>query len=108
VALRPLSAGIPLANEDRSEAPLHVTVLGAAADPGVKALHAAALRAVASHEPIEVRDPADKRPLATSVVDPKLDRAALFLCTARACSSPVFRDGDVRKRILRAEMRTGQ
>jgi hypothetical protein len=61
-----------------------------------------------SHELIEVRDPSDPSPLPTSVAYPVLDRPALFLCTARACSSPVFRAEDVRKKIERAELQAGR
>ncbi|MBB5340485.1 DUF255 domain-containing protein [Tunturiibacter gelidoferens] len=104
VALLPLSAGVLLANEDMTEAPIHVTVVGPAASANVIALHAAALRSITSHELIEVRDPADPAPLPTSVTYPALKQAALFLCTAHACSSPIFRGEDVRAKIQRAEL----
>jgi uncharacterized protein YyaL (SSP411 family) len=100
-AMRPLSAPILLANEDAIQAPIHVTVLGAVSDPAFAALHAAALRAIRSHELIETRDPADPSP--SAIPYPTLDRAALFLCTARACSSPTFKPEDVRAKIERAE-----
>jgi hypothetical protein len=108
VALAPLSAGILLANQDVTEAPIHVTIVGASKHPDAMALHAAALRSVASHELIEVRDPSDPSPLPTSVSYPKLERPALFLCTASACSSPVFKAEDVRARIQRAELQSAR
>src|SRR5580658_1549473 len=108
VALRPMSAPILLANQDLTEAPIHVTVIGALSDSNTPALRTAALRAMTSHELIEMRDPSDPSPLPTSVAYPVLDRPALFLCTARACSSPVFRAEDVRKKIERAEMQAGR
>jgi uncharacterized protein YyaL (SSP411 family) len=108
IALRPMSAGILLANEDFTEAPIHVTVVGSPADPDTIALHAAALRSIASHELIEVRDPSDPAPLPTSIDYPVLNRPALFLCTARACSSPVFHGQDVRQKILRAQVQSIQ
>jgi uncharacterized protein len=104
VALRPLSAGVLLADEDFAEAPLHVTVLGSAGDTRTGALADAALRAMTSHELIERRDPVDKDPLPTSVVYPQLARPALFLCTARACSSPVFNAADVSARVKKAQL----
>jgi uncharacterized protein YyaL (SSP411 family) len=104
VALQPLSAGVLLANEDMTEAPIHVTVVGSAASAEVMALHAAALRSITSHEVIEIRDPADPAPLPTSVTYPPLKRAALFLCTAQACSSPIFRGEEVRAKIQRAQL----
>ena len=104
IALRPLSAGILLANEEVSDAPIHVTIVGSEHSAEVAALHTAALRSIKSHELIEIRDPSGPSPLPTSVVYPQLSRAALFLCTARACSSPVFRAEDVRAKIERAEL----
>ena len=106
VALAPLSAGVLLANQDVAGAPIHVTIVGAARRPDSMALHAAALRSIASHELIEIRDPAEASSLPTNVTYPKLDRAALFLCTASACSSPVFKPEDVRGRIQRAALQS--
>ncbi len=104
VALRPLSAGILLAHEDFSQAPLHITVLGPRSDPQAAALHTAALRSVTSHELIEWRDPDDRNPLPTTVTYPTLKKPALFLCTAQACSSPIFRPEDVAARIQKAQL----
>jgi uncharacterized protein len=108
VALAPPSGGVLLANQDVTEAPIHVAIVGAAKRPDAVALHMAALRSIASHELIETRDPADPSLLPTSVMYPKLDRAALFLCTANACSSPVFKPEDVRRRIQRAELQSAR
>ena len=102
VATRPMAAPILLANQEITEAPLHVTVLGSPSDPGSGALHTAALRSIASHELIELRDPASPTP--SSIAYPKLNRAALFLCSAQACSSPVFRPEDVRAKVQRAQL----
>jgi hypothetical protein len=104
VALRPLSAGILLANEDATEAPIHVTVVGSSSNPDTKALHDAALRSIASHELIEIRDPSSPEPLPTKIVYPSLRRPALFLCSANACSSPVFAADEVRVKIERAQL----
>jgi uncharacterized protein YyaL (SSP411 family) len=108
VALRPLSAGILLANDDFTKAPIHVAVVGSASNPDATALHTAALRALATHELIELRDPSDRAPIPTKVAYPNLGRPALFLCTATACSSPVFHADDVRAKIQRAELHSGQ
>jgi uncharacterized protein YyaL (SSP411 family) len=104
IALRPLSAGILLAHEDFSESPLHITVLGSTSDTLAAALHTAALRSLTSHELIEWRDPASAHPLPTAVTYPKLNKPALFLCTAQACSSPIFRPEDVAAKIQRAQL----
>jgi hypothetical protein len=108
VATEPLSAGILLANEDASEAPIHVTVVGTASSRESVALHDAALRSIASHELIEIRDPADRSPVPTNVTYPQLNRPALFLCTATACSSPVFDADQVRGKIMRAQLRSAR
>ena len=108
VALEPLSAGILLANQDITEAPMHITIVGSLKSADAHALHIAALRSITSHELIEIRDPADRFPLPTTVSYPHLDRAALFLCTATACSSPVFKPEDVRGKVLRAQRQAAQ
>ena len=108
VALQPLSAGILLANDDFIQPPIHVTVVGTASNSDTKALHTAALRALRSHEFIELRDPSDRAPLPTNVRYPNLGRPALFLCTATACSSPVFHGDDVRAKVQRAELSAEQ
>jgi uncharacterized protein YyaL (SSP411 family) len=102
VALKPLSAGLLLANQDFTEAPIHVTILGSPNDPIFTALHTAALRSITSHELIETRDPSAPDPPASTIFYPHLSRAALFLCTAHACSSPIFQPDQVRARIERA------
>jgi uncharacterized protein YyaL (SSP411 family) len=104
VAVRPLSAGVLLAHEDFVEAPTHVTIVGSPSDPKAIALHTAALRTLTSHELIEWRDPADRNPLPSAVTYPVLNRAALFLCTERACSSPIFRAEDVAAKISRTQL----
>jgi uncharacterized protein YyaL (SSP411 family) len=106
IALSPLSAGTLLAHEDLNQQPLHITILGAASDPQAIALHTAALHALASHELIEWRDSADPNPLPTQVTYPRLNRPALFLCTAQACSSPIFRPEDVAARVQHAQFST--
>lgn len=108
VALKPLSAGVLLANQDATEAPLHVTVLGSPNDPAFTALYNAALRSIASHEFIEARDPSDKNAAPSAIVYPHLPRAALFLCTASACSPPIFQPDQVRARIERAQRPSAQ
>jgi uncharacterized protein len=104
IALQPLSAGTLLAYEDFTQDPLHITILGAPSDPQAAALHTAALRSLTSHELIEWRDPSDPNPLPTAVTYPPLKKAALFLCTARACSSPIFRPEDVAAKVQHAQL----
>jgi uncharacterized protein len=106
IAIQPLSAGILLADEDATQAPLHVTIVGATGDPATAALRTAALRSIASHELIELRDPADPHPQPTAIAYPRLSRPALFLCTATACSSPLYDPTQVHAKIERAEQQT--
>lgn len=103
VAARPLSAGVLLAHDDFVHAPLHLAVVGGRADPAAGALHTAALKSITSQELIEWRDPADRSPVPSAVVYPQLSRPALFLCTATACSSPIFHAEDVAARVRRAQ-----
>lgn len=103
IAKQPLSAGTLLAHADFIAAPLHVTILGARSDAGAQALHTAALRSLALHELIEWRDPSDPHPLPTSVQYPELKHAALFLCTATACSSPIYDPALVTRKIAHAQ-----
>jgi uncharacterized protein len=103
VAARPLSAGVLLAHDDFIYAPLHLAVVGGRADAAAGALHSAALKSITSQEVIEWRDPADRHPLPSEVVYPQLSRPALFLCTATACSSPIFRAEEVAARVRRVQ-----
>ena len=103
IALRPLSAGILLAADDESKSPLHITILGAPQEARAAALHVAALRALASHELIEWRDPADRNPLPTNISYPNLNHPALFLCTATSCSSPTTEPERVPALVRRAQ-----
>jgi hypothetical protein len=57
---------------------------------------------------IELRDASDPQSLPTRARSPQLDRAALFLCTARACSSPGFEAEEVRGQVARAELQSGR
>jgi uncharacterized protein YyaL (SSP411 family) len=104
IAKTPLSAGILLAHQDFEKAPLHLTILGGRADANAQALHSAALRSITQHEVIEWRDPSDSHPLPTGVQYPKLEKAALFLCTATTCSSPVYDPSLVAARVAHAQL----
>ena len=53
-----------------------------------------------------MRDLADTSPLPTTVEFPHLNQPALFLCTARSCSSPIVRSEDVRIRVQKAQLQS--
>jgi len=107
VALQPLSAGVLLVQDEFNHEPLHVAVIGRRGDAAAAALYQTALLSFTSYERLEWRDPEDKAPMATDVTYPTLDRAAAFLCTASACSSPVFQPSDLNVKIHRAETAKG-
>ena len=102
IALRPLSAGVLLAQDEFTTEPLHVTILGTHSDPAAIALHRAALASLASYERLEWRDPADPHSVPTDVTYPPLTHAAAFLCTATACSSPMTKPEELQTKITHA------
>ena len=102
IALRPLSAGVLLAQNEFTSEPLHVTILGTHSDAQAIALHRTALAALSSYESLEWRDPTDKNPVPTDVTYPPLTHAAAFLCTATACSSPMTKPEELQAKITRA------
>ena len=102
IALRPLSAGVLLAQNEFTTEPLHITILGAHSDPAARVLHRTALASLTNYERLEWRDPADKNPVPTDVTYPTLTHAAAFLCTATACSSPITRPEELQARISHA------
>jgi uncharacterized protein YyaL (SSP411 family) len=82
-------AGILLANDELATDPPHVTVIGAANDPGAINLYAAALRHPGSYLRLEWQDPAGPPLPNEDVAYPKLKRPAAFLCTGNTCSAPI-------------------
>ena len=90
IALRPLSASVLLADYEFKTAPIHVTIVAKKDDATARSLYHAALRVPTSFKRIEWWDPSAGAPARNDVQYPQLGRAAAFLCTARACSSPIF------------------
>jgi len=85
-----LVGGILLADREVSRPPLHLTIVGAKADPQARELFAAALRQPAPYKRLEWWDETEG-PLPNPDVEyPKFDRAAAFVCTERRCSAPIF------------------
>jgi uncharacterized protein len=83
-------AGILLADEELSMAPLHITVVGSKGDPAARALYLAALKQPTTYRRIEWFDEAEGPLPHADVEYPRLGRAAAFLCTEKSCSAPIF------------------
>ena len=106
VALRAaVLPGVLLANDEAGADPLHITVIGAKADAGARALHAAALRQGADYRRIEWWDPAEGRLLNPDVTYTVLKQPAAFVCTERTCSLPLLQPADIARHIARLTSR---
>jgi hypothetical protein len=82
--------GILLADNERSNAPAHVTVVGAKDDEKAKTLVQAALKYPAGYKVIEWLD-RNEGPLPNSEIEfPVLDKPAAFGCAFARCSAPVY------------------
>ena len=90
ILLKPLSAPSLLAVTEYQHDAIHVTILGSKNDSGAVALYQTALRSLNGYERLEWREPGTKSTRKDDVQYPPLSKVAAFLCTARACSSPIF------------------
>lgn len=88
-AISPIASAL-LAEKEVSHEPLHLAVVGFKNDPQAKALYAAALAYPSSYKKIEWWDRSEG-PLPNSNIQyPSLSQAALFICTNKRCSLPIF------------------
>ena len=85
-----LHADVLLADLELEGAPIHITVVGGKADPGARALHAAALGFPAPYLQVDWWDKSEGALPNPEVQYPQLKRAAAFACTGSSCSLPVF------------------
>jgi len=102
ILLRPLSAPSLLAVSEFEHDAIHVTILGAKSptpDPGAAALYATALRSLTGYERLEWRTPGARSTRPNDVEYPPLNKVAAFLCTARACSSPMFTTAELQAKL---------
>ena len=96
VALRRRTeAGILLAALELGSDPTHITVVGAKSDARAAALYRAALAYPAVYRRVEWWDRREGAMPNPDVRYPQLDAAAAFICTAGACSAPIFEPGQV-------------
>ncbi len=102
VALRPLAGGVLLAEAQYATAPAHITVVGPRGDATAQTLFQTALRNGPAYERLEWWDASRGPMLRADVQYPQLGRPAAFLCTANACSSPIFEAKTLSTRIQKA------
>jgi uncharacterized protein YyaL (SSP411 family) len=82
--------GILLADRELETEPLHLVVVGKKDDPTAAALYRTALTFPSGYKRIEWYDRAEGPLPRMDVEYPELGKPAAFLCTGRACSSPMF------------------
>jgi uncharacterized protein YyaL (SSP411 family) len=90
-ASRLTEPGILLAAEEQARPPLHLTGVGAKGDPQAIALFAAAASYPEAYLRVEWWDRSEGPLPNPDVSYPELPRSAAFVCSAKLCSSPVFR-----------------
>ena len=102
IASRPMSGGVLLAQTEFTTPPIHITVVAPRANPAAQQLFQTALKVPLTYKRIEWLDPSAGLPVRDDVHYPKLDHPAAFLCTERACSSPIFTAENLNLKIARA------
>jgi len=96
---RRLLPGVLITAHELSGEPLHITVVGGRHDLSARALYAEGLRWPALYKRIEWWDRSEG-PLPNSDVQyPRLDKAAIFLCTNKTCSLPMYTPEALTKRL---------
>jgi hypothetical protein len=95
-------AGILLANDELATPALHIAVVGSKSDPDAASLFSAAMAAPTGYKRVEWVDFAEA-PLPNADVEyPHIPKAAAFVCTGSACSSPAFTADDLTKKLQRS------
>lgn len=85
-----VESGILLAAQEFGAPPLHITVVGGKGDPAALALFTAARRYYSPYKRVEWWDRAEGLLMNHDVEYPELPRAAVFVCTERRCSLPLY------------------
>ncbi len=83
------TGGILMAANELAAEPLHLTIVGAKADPAARQLFARALQAPTAYKVTEWFDPAEGKLPYQKIEFPELPAAAAFVCANEACSSPL-------------------
>jgi uncharacterized protein len=97
-----LRGDVLLADHEIAGSPIHITVVGAKADPAAIALHASALTFPAHYLQIDWWDRTEGPLPNPEVQYPQLARAAAFACTGSTCSTPVFDPADLGRTVTAA------
>jgi uncharacterized protein len=101
VAGRLPAATVLLADREFNSVPLHLTVVGRKKDLAAQELFHAAARYPSSYKRLEWWDSTDGPLPNPDVQYPQLSRAALFVCTNRTCSAPIFQPLDLKAQVDR-------
>jgi len=81
--------GLLLAERELALEPLHIAVVGKRDDPAAYSLFAAALATASDYRLVEWADPREGAST-SGIAYPDLSRAAAYVCSGNACSSPAF------------------
>jgi uncharacterized protein len=85
------AAGVLLADDELSSAPLHLTIVGSKKDPVARALFKAAAAYPTDYKRLEWFDKREgKMPNADVRYPTSLPKAAAFICTGQRCSTPIY------------------
>ncbi len=103
---RRLLPGVLITAHELSEEPLHITVVGKRRDASARVLYAEALRWPAVYKRIEWWDRSEGPLPNPDVQYPPLDKAAIFLCTNKTCSLPMYTPEALTKRLQPSLQRT--
>lgn len=93
--------GILLADMHLRTEPTHITVVGSKKEPDAAALYQAALKQPFTYRRIEWWDRAEGKMPNPDINYPKLTKPAAFVCTNKACSSPIYNVADMTSTIDR-------
>ena len=89
VAVAWLSAPVLLAESQFTQPPVHITIVGSKQDASAKLLFTTALKSGPIYKRLEWWDRSEGALPRSDIEYPVLPKAAVFLCTASACSSPI-------------------
>jgi uncharacterized protein YyaL (SSP411 family) len=102
IARRLPAATVLLADRELNSVPLHLTVVGRKSDPAAQELFRSAARYPSSYKRLEWWDNSSEGPLPNPDVKyPQLSQAALFICTNRTCSAPIFHAQELKNKVDR-------
>jgi len=101
IATRLPVASVLLAEYELTRPPLHLTVVGAKADPAAQALFHAALTYPSFYKRVEWWDTKEGKLPNPDIQYPSVSRAAAYICTERTCSAPIFNAQDVSAKVNR-------